>query len=143
MKSSIAWKSIRYLLIGGFATGLYLVGTYVFTEYLSIYYAYSSAIAFTISTSTAFFAHKYITFNNRENKHVQQFVTFVIIALSGLAINVFGITFLVEKLGLWYITGAIITSGIVFVWNFLLNNFITFKSNSDNLTSNRGPSSKI
>lgn len=146
MKSSTSIKyiekSIKYLLIGSFATGLYLGCTYIFTEYLAIYYVYSAAIAFTISTTSAFFAHKYVTFSNREKKHVQQFISFVIVAISGLAINTLGLMFFVEKLGLWYVIGAAITSGIVFVWNFFLNDLITFRPSSNSFVSTSDPDTK-
>jgi putative flippase GtrA len=121
-------KSFKYLIIGGTATALYLGVLFALTDYLNIHYLVSAIISFSISTTLAFFAHKHITFVNKEKKNISQFIKFTIIATAGLILTSLGITFFVEILDLWYMLGAIITSGIVFVFNFLLNNFITFKN---------------
>ena len=120
-------KPFKYLIIGGLATTQYLGILYLLTELGGLDYQVSNLISFPLSTTTAFFAHKYITFQNHEKKHAQQFSIFFTIAITGLGINIYSLRFFVEKMHLWYMLAAIITSGIVFIWNFILNNLITFR----------------
>lgn len=121
-------KFIKYFFVGGFATLIYLFGLYLFTDILHMYYLISAIIAFCISTIIAYFAHKYLTFQNLEKKHKQQFSNFLAFAILGLLINLTTLYITVNIFSLWYMLGAILASAIAFVVNYFLNYYITFRA---------------
>ena len=123
----IAHKFSKYVIIGVIATSIYLGLLYILTDLAGIYYIISAILAFCVSTTVGFFGHKYFTFKSTEKKHAKQMVKFFTIAIIGLVLNTLGIYLSVEIIGLWYVLGAAITSGLIFVINFGLNNVITFR----------------
>lgn len=127
-------KFFKYVIVGVIATGIYLGLLYALTDIAGIYYLTSAILSFCVSTAVGFFGHKYFTFQSKETKHGKQMAKFFIIAVNGLAFNTLGVYISVELMGLWYVLGAAITSGFVFIINFALNNAITFRQSTTSET---------
>lgn len=117
---------VGFVIIGGFATLLELVLLYSFTEFLHIWYLYSSILAFTISAVFNFHLNKTLNFKNKNKNYFGQMTIFFMIALGGLLLNTTMIYLLVEKAGLWYIYSKIFAAIAILLWNYFLNSRITF-----------------
>ncbi|MDQ3394794.1 MAG: GtrA family protein [Bacteroidota bacterium] len=120
------FKLIRFGLVG--ATGLVVdFGlTFFFKEKAKINKYLANAIGFSVAASTNFYINKIWTFEDKSNLIVSQFFMFFFIALVGLGINQailyvlhhhFKHNFYISKLG---------ATVIVFLWNFIMNYWLTF-----------------
>ena len=117
---------MRYLVIGGACAILDLLLLYTFVDYLHIWYLYAATVSFTIVIVLGYFGQKYFSFRNYENNHRKQLTTFIIVALTGLALNIAFMFLFVSLMNLWYVLASIMTKFIVLIWNFLANKKITF-----------------
>lgn len=120
----IFWK---YCLGGGTALIVDVGLLYVFTEFFGIWYLFSATLSFVCSAVYNYTFQKAITFKNKNKNYLKQFLSFVVIALVGLAINNTLLYIEVERFKIWYVLAKIIAAAIVLVWNFLANKFFTFK----------------
>jgi putative flippase GtrA len=101
--------------------------TYLCKEKLQINKYISNAIGFSCAATSNFLLNNYWTFNeNNESLVFDRFFIFFIISLAGLGINSLVIALLTKKFTLNFYISKIIAVAVVFIWNFLLNNYITF-----------------
>jgi putative flippase GtrA len=59
-------------------------------------------------------------------RHSESMVKFAIIAVIGLMLNTVFMWLCVKVVGLHYLPGQIITTGLVFIWSFSANRYWTF-----------------
>lgn len=122
-------KILRFLISGGFATGVDFFFLYAFTEWAGLYYLVSAVLAFLISVVVSFVLQKFWTFKNkaRENMREQAFV-YMTLAGFNLALNTLLVFMFVEYAELHYLVGQFISSGLIALGNFLVYHFIIFRS---------------
>ena len=124
---------VKYSIVGVFVTLLDLGFLYIFKEYFYFNVIVSSALAFIIANFTSFLLNKFWTFRNRSRQVIRQYIKFIFTSVVGLLLTVFFMWLFYEKLNLFhsfieknYLICKILTSGIVVIWNFLVNKFWTF-----------------
>ena len=101
--------------------------TYLCKEKLRINKYISNAIGFSCAATSNFLLNNYWTFNeNNESLLADRFFVFFIISLIGLGINSLVIALFINKFNFKFYAAKIVAVGIVFAWNFLMNNYITF-----------------
>ena len=101
--------------------------TYLCKEKLHINKYISNAIGFSCAATSNFILNNYWTFNeNNESLLADRFLVFFIISLIGLGINSLVIALFINKFNFKFYAAKIVAVGIVFIWNFLMNNYITF-----------------
>jgi putative flippase GtrA len=61
------------------------------------------------------------------NKKSVEFVIFALVGIVGLLLNQVFIWFFTEIINLYYMLSKIISSGIVFLWNFSLRKYLLFR----------------
>jgi putative flippase GtrA len=120
-------KFARYLFVGGGCAVLDLLLLFLFVNYLHIWYLYAATISFIITLGLSYIGQKYFTFRNYENNHKKQLTIFFVVAIVGLVINVSFMFIFVSWMNLWYMLASVITKFIVFIWNFIANQKLTFK----------------
>jgi len=123
-KYELFWK---YCIGGGMSLLIDVGLLYVFTDFLHIHYLISATLSFIIAASYNYTFQKVLTFKNKDQNCLKQFMSFVAIALIGLGLNIILLKIQVEWFGIWYILAKIIAAAIVLIWNFLANKFFTFK----------------
>ena len=120
-------RIIKFGLVG--CTGL-LVDfsvTYFLKEKVLINKYIANAVGFICAVISNFFLNKYWTFNSANNNLIaDQFFLFSIISAAGLCINSGVIMFLINKMNVRFYLSKVIAVCIVFIWNFLMNNYVTF-----------------
>jgi len=117
----------RYTFVGGFAFIIDFVTLYTLTEFVKIHYLISAGIAFIFGlTVNYFFSVKWV-FNNRVMKNRSlEFLLFTLIGLVGLGLNELFLWILTDFFLIYYLFSKIITTIIVYFWNFFARKIILF-----------------
>ncbi|MBQ3718512.1 MAG: glycosyltransferase [Methanomicrobium sp.] len=132
------WKEWKKLLKFGCVglSGIF-VNTgilYILTEYAGLYYLLSSLFAIEASIITNFLLNDSWTFNEKVNSRIaekwKRFVSFEVISVLGVAINMGVLYTLTEFAGIWYILSNIVGILVAFAWNFYVNRHVTWKENN-------------
>ena len=117
----------RYTFVGGFAFLIDFATLYILTEYFNIYYLLSAGIAFIFGLIINYTLSVKWVFNSRamENR-LWEFLLFTIIGLVGLGLNELFLWILTDILLIYYLISKIITTFIVYFWNFFARKILLF-----------------
>ncbi len=119
---------LRYGMVGVVGTIIDVGLLYLLVEFAHFPILSAATLSFCAAVANNFFMNKYWTFKNREKKSLRQSLKFLATALVGLALNNLILSLLIFVFHIWYVFAKLITSGIVFFWNFSANKFWTFAS---------------
>jgi putative flippase GtrA len=117
----------RYTFVGGFAFIVDFSLLVILTEFCGIHYLISTAIALTIGLSINYCLSVIWVFDKRKlaNKSIE-FTLFAIIGIVGLGLNELFIWLFTEFAGFHYLISKIISTAIIYLWNFFARKFILF-----------------
>lgn len=110
---------IRFGIVGVFVFLIDYSILYILTEFLGIYYLYSSIISFIISLIFNYIASIKWVFDASKKQTLKDFTIFILLSVIGLGINQLAMYIIVEKIKIWYMFSKIVASLIVMVWNFI------------------------
>ncbi|MDR1723760.1 MAG: GtrA family protein [Tannerella sp.] len=118
---------VRYTFVGGLAFLIDFGLLFVLTEYVQMYYLVSASISFIAGLITNYLLSKIWVFDQASipNRGVE-FIIFALIGLVGLGLNNLFLWLLTEFLSIHYIISKIITTVIVYFWNFFARKIILF-----------------
>ena len=122
---------IYKFMIVGIVNAILLLGlTLFFTDYLNIFYFFSSIIAYEITIILGFIVHEYWTFVKvkKIKKSYVRFLKYNIFYFFGLVINSALVFVLTNIFELHYSSSQIIAIIVVFLFNFFTSKKITFKN---------------
>jgi putative flippase GtrA len=127
------FQLFRYTFVGGFAFLVDFGTLFILTEYFNIYYLVSAGIAFIFGLTINYFLSVLWVFNYRTmESRLLEFLLFALIGLIGLGLNELFLWMLTDILFIYYLFSKIITTVIVYFWNFFARKVILFnKQNSD------------
>ena len=118
---------IRYTFVGGFAFIIDFFSLYVLTEYLKIPYLLSAGFSFILGLISNYLLSIKWVFSNRQMQNRSlEFLLFALIGLVGLGLNELFLWICTELLLIYYLISKIITSLIVYFWNFFARKIILF-----------------
>ena len=121
------FQLIRYGFVGGVAFVADYGSLYAFTEWLGIQYLVSAALAFIIGLTVNYILSNLIVFStHRLNNRWLEFVIFAIIGLIGLGLNELIMYCSCELIGLHYMIAKLISTALVFFWNFFARKLTLF-----------------
>lgn len=96
----------------------------------------ANALGFIFAASTNYVLNRLWTFGSQNSKILSEYSLFILISLAGLIINTFILWILLTKINvafsskkgenLYFYFSKLIAIGVVTIWNFLMNFFITF-----------------
>jgi putative flippase GtrA len=123
---------VKYCIVGGTAAVVDFGILFILTElFLGVeYYLVSATISFVLSALTNYALNRRWTFRSTGKKR-KQIPIFFTVATMGLFINNFIMfvgmeKFLLKDLQYGYLLAKIFATGLVLIWNFLGNRYITF-----------------
>ena len=121
----------RYTFVGTIAFGVDFGLLFLLTEFAGIHYLLSAAISFSFGLATNYILSITWVFNTRNvsNKYLE-FIIFGIIGIVGLGMNELIIWFSTERINLYYLHSKLISTVIVYFWNFLARKYILYNKNS-------------
>lgn len=121
------YQIIRYTLVGGFAFIADFSILFILTEYVGLHYLLSAAISFTLGLTINYILSIFWVFERRAvNSKFWEFFIFAIIGLIGLGFNEFFMWILTDVVFLHYLVSKMITTFIVYFWNFFARKIMLF-----------------
>ncbi len=120
------FKFIKFGIVG--FSGLFIdFGiTYIAKEKLNIPKYIANAIGFLLAATSNYILNRVWTFQSKNPEVMVEFTEFFIISVIGLGINTLLLWILVSKFKVNFYLAKVFAIGLVTMWNFLANAFITF-----------------
>lgn len=126
-----SWRLMVRLFKYGVASGIALIvtlGTSFFAYHIiGIAYTAAQALGFIVGTSVNYPLNRKWTFANTYHRTVLQFIVFLGVVLIGFGWNEVALILAVSEWHWPVLLGMIFGVCAGFVWNFSLNNWVTFK----------------
>lgn len=121
-------KFFKFGLVGILGLIIDFSLTYLCKERLRWNRYLANSIGFISATTSNYYFNRIWTFQSKDPNLGQQYSSFVLVALVGLAINN-TVLFLFEKhTRLGFYGAKVVAIGVTVIWNFLANYFITFNN---------------
>lgn len=121
----------RYGFVGGAAFLVDYGVLVLLTEVFGMHYLLSATISFILGLVTNYLLSVVWVFNNRTlGNRWAEFTVFAIIGVIGLGLNALIMYVCTDKMGIHYMISKIISTVIVFFWNFFARKFVLFKAKS-------------
>jgi len=119
-KTNNVWvQFFRYFLVGGVAFALDFTALILLTEVMGWHYLISAATGFIIGLGTNYYLSVIWVFPRRNiSSRRTEFLLFALIGISGLGLNELCIYLFTEQAGIHYIHSKILTTALVYLWNF-------------------------
>lgn len=109
----------RYLFVGGFAAVVNIGMLYVFTDILHLFYLVSNILSFILGLIVNYLLSKKFVFQENTNiSKMKEFITYAMIGIIGLGIDTIFIWIFTDIINLHYMVSKLISTVIVFIWNF-------------------------
>ena len=100
---------------------------YVLCTSLGLWYLAASAVSYCCGIVVNYSMNKFITFHDGTTDYVTQFTTFVTISVSCLFVNLCIIGLAVELFGVNYLLAKLIATACAFVWSYYGQSRFTFR----------------
>jgi putative flippase GtrA len=118
-------KFIKYSFVGCISVLIYFLSVFVLVELFGRDPVFGSSLSFAIMTYISFLLNRKFTFDS--DFSYNQLVRFLVVSAIGFTLN-FGIMYVVVNIfSLPYLIGELITTMVIPIINFILNNYWTFK----------------
>ncbi len=124
---SFFWKFIKFGVVGFSGVFVDFGFTYACKEWIKIPKYIANAIGFSIAASSNYLFNRWWTFHSHNPQVMMEYSQFLAISLIGLGINTLILWILVSKYKKHFYLSKLFAIGVVTIWNFLANYFITFR----------------
>lgn len=109
----------RYVFVGGIAAVVNIGTLFIFTEIFKIYYLVANILGFIFGLTVNYILSKKLVFAKEvEMNKAIEFIIYSIIGVVGLGLDTLFIWIFTDKIGIFYMISKIISTGLVFIWNF-------------------------
>lgn len=118
--NQLSIQLFRYTFVGGVATVADIGVLFLLTEYLELYYQWSAVFGFLVGLFVNYSMSIVWVFNTDTGKRNMwiDFLCFAAIGIVGLFLNAAIIYACTEQLGVYYLISKLISTILVFLWNF-------------------------
>lgn len=118
---------IRYIVSGAIAFGVDFTVLWILTDFFDFYYLTSSVISFMFGLAASYLTSATWVFDEKRlsNKTIE-ITIFGIIGGIGLLLTSFFMWLFTSVLFIYYLYSKILTTAIVFIWNFIAKKKILF-----------------
>ena len=124
---SLRSQLFRYFIVGGIAFLVDYGSLWFLTDICGLHYLVSAAIAFLLGlTCNNLLSTSWVFDNRRLQSRWAEFAVFAIIGVIGLGLNELILYAGTDLLHLHYLVSKIISTALVFFWNFFARKFILF-----------------
>ena len=126
---SLVGQLFRYAIVGGISFVVDYGSLWLLTEKAGLPYLWSAALAFILGLICNYLLSTAWVFGESRIKNAWgEFLAFAIIGVIGLGLNELIMYACTDGLGFHYMLSKIVSTGIVFFWNFLARRFLVFKT---------------
>ncbi|MEM9242663.1 MAG: GtrA family protein [Pseudomonadota bacterium] len=116
----------RYLLGSIVATLVDWGVFHFFTDYLDFSYPWALLISMGVGSIVSFSCNKLFAFRCHSKRVKTQFLISIVVVISAFLLSLLLMAIMVEFFHFKLFISRVLTTLIVFVWNFLLNRYLTF-----------------
>jgi putative flippase GtrA len=118
----------KFLVVGAFGLAVNLGAVFALHDLVGAAFAVASPVAIAISMIVTFVLNEAWTWHDRSSGRVlHRALKYAPINTVGLVINTQLAIFLKDELGFHYLVAQLLGAGVAAVWNFGLNNVITWR----------------
>ncbi len=122
------FQLLRYTFVGGVAFIVDYGLLFCLTEYAGLHYLWSAAIAFIAGLAVNYALSLLLVFTtHRLQKAWLEFAIFALIGVIGLGLNEGIIYLIADKIGAHYMIAKIVSTILVFFWNFFARKLTLFQ----------------
>ena len=126
LSQGIIRKFIKFGIVGFSGLFIDFGVTYLFKERVKVQKYLSNAIGFTAAATSNYFFNRIWTFQSENPQILVEYSQFMIISLIALGINTLILWLIVSQLKWNFYFSKLIAIGVVTIWNFVANAYITF-----------------
>lgn len=120
-------KFIKFCFVGFSGLVIDFSITWLLKEKFRINKYIANSTGFIFAATSNYIWNRFWTFQS-ENDHIaREYLSFIIISLTGVVINNLLVYFFTDKIKFNFYLSKLIAIGVVTLWNFLMNFFITFR----------------
>jgi putative flippase GtrA len=119
-------RFVKFCLVGGSGLIIDFGVTYFLKEKLKIQKYIANACGFCLAASSNYYLNRIWTFNSNNPNYFTEYYLFIFISVIGLGINSLILYLLVNKLKKHFYLSKVFVIGVVTIWNFVANSYITF-----------------
>jgi putative flippase GtrA len=123
-------KFIKYSVVGCISILIYYLSVFVLVELLGKNPLFGTAVSFIIMSYFSFLLNRKFTFGS--DFSYQKLLRFLAVSAIGFTLNFLIMYFVVNVLSLHYSIGEVVTTLIIPIINFILNNYWTFSHTAEN-----------
>lgn len=121
----------RYFFVGGTAFAVDFGLLWVLTECAGLHYLLSAALSFAAGLTVNYLLNVWWVFCDHVlRSRIVEFAIFVLIGMIGLCLNEAIIWCATEWLHLHYLSSKIVSTAVVFLWNFMARKYLLFDGKS-------------
>ncbi len=120
-------KFVKFCAVGFSGMFIDFGTTWLLKEKIRINKYIANSTGFILAATSNYFWNRFWTFQSENKQIVTEYVSFLFIAIAGLAINNFMIFIFNDKLKINFYISKLFAIGITTIWNFMMNYFITFR----------------
>lgn len=126
---TLAQRFQKFLAVGGVGLAVNLLALFVLHDASSLRLRIAAPVAIGISMVVTFVLNEFWTWHDRGRGRVfSRLLLYVPINTVGLVINTQVLLYLEERHGVYYLLANLIGAVIAAVWNFILNNAVTWRA---------------
>jgi len=129
INKELSVKFIKYSFVGCLSTLTYFLSVFVLVEFIKYDPLYASALSFIFMTLISYLLNRRFTFGSTFS--TKTLLRFLAVSLIGFILNFIIMFFIIKGLSLHYFFGELVTTLVIPVINFLLNNYWTFNIESE------------
>lgn len=121
MMNNLLMQLFKFGLVGVVATVLDFLFLFLLTDVFGMYYLFSAAVSFVLSTLFNYVASMRFVFNSKftKDEKTKELLLFTTLSVLGLLLNQFLMWLFVEKIALYYMLAKIVATFFVMAWNFI------------------------
>ena len=123
----------RYLFVGGFASVVDWGALWLFYDILGIWEYIAIALAFLSGLFVNYILSNHFVFTGiaKDKKHTSKFPVYFVTGVIGLVFTELFMLLFDGVFGMHYMTAKIITTAVVFIWNFGSKKIILYRKRDD------------
>lgn len=117
--TNVKLQFLRYVFVGGFAAVINIGSLFIFKEVFNLQYLLANIVGFILGLVVNYMLSRVLVFSKEKtNNQIFEFVTYAVIGVIGLGLDTCLMWFGTSIVGIYYLLTKIISTGIVFIWNF-------------------------
>lgn len=119
-------RILKFGIVGISGIGVDFLITWLCKEKFAMNRFVANALGFTLAVFSNYSLNRLWTFEDKNPNISEQFMLFAAVSLTGLLFNTTILYLLNKKHRYNFYLSKVAAIGIVFIWNFIANSFITF-----------------